>query len=65
MMMRLMNMMWIPVDIKECSLDLDDCSEFATCENTEGSFQCVCLEGYQGNGTQCTGQSLSVCSSYT
>ena len=27
------------------------------CENTLGSFQCVCGDGYQGDGHTCTRQS--------
>lgn len=43
-------------DIQECSLRLDDCSEVASCVNTEGSFRCTCLQGYQGDGKECTGE---------
>ena len=42
-------------DINECSQDLDDCSRFARCVNTAGSYRCVCLPGYQGNGRVCIG----------
>ncbi len=39
-------------DINEC--DTNPCHEFATCTNTEGSFTCVCDEGYEGDGkTNC------------
>lgn len=32
------------------------------CDNTLGSYKCVCPAGYQGNGTHCEGNSLaSVC----
>ena len=46
---------WYP-DINECSRGLDDCSEFASCTNTEGSYTCRCLPGYQGNGRVCIGE---------
>ena len=44
-------------DIDECSLDLDDCSDNAVCTNTEGSFECMCLPGFTGDGVNCTGLS--------
>ena len=33
-----------------------DCHDNATCTNTDGSFTCACNDGYEGNGTQCTGK---------
>ena len=44
------------LDIDECTLNEDDCSEFATCSDIvggEGSFQCTCNTGYSGDGTAC------------
>ena len=32
------------------------CSEFAECANTAGSYECVCMPGYTGNGENCTGK---------
>ena len=43
-------------DIDECAEDLEDCSELANCVNTEGSYQCVCLPGYEGDGRVCNGE---------
>ena len=43
------------IDIDECSSKTDDCSQFATCTNTDGSYECTCLDGYQGNGRRCIG----------
>eukprot|EP00736_Rhodelphis_marinus_P002214 Rmarinus@m.23570 len=40
-------------DIFECAAGLDDCSPFATCSNTAGSFICSCNDGFGGNGTVC------------
>ncbi|XP_076821613.1 uncharacterized protein LOC143468345 isoform X3 [Clavelina lepadiformis] len=48
-------------DIDECNLNLDNCDENAECINTDGSFDCVCKEGYTGDGVTCT----SVCSGQT
>ena len=42
-------------DIDECFNDTDDCSVNATCTNTVGSFECVCLPGFTGDGITCTG----------
>ena len=48
--------MWTISDIDECSNDDDNCHDNATCTNTDGSFTCACIAGYEGNGTQCTGK---------
>lgn len=44
-------------------LDVDECVELegvcinkGACENTLGSYKCVCSPGYHGNGTHCTGK---------
>jgi len=42
------------VDIDECISDLDNCSTYATCRNTSGSFTCTCNAGYEGDGVTCT-----------
>ena len=44
-------------DVDECSLGTFDCISEATCENTVGSYICVCLPGYTGNGVECEGKS--------
>ena len=44
-----------------CVLDINECvagslcNNNALCENTEGSFMCVCHEGFDGDGFNCTG----------
>ena len=41
-------------DVDECALGLDYCNrDRATCHNIPGSFQCNCLEVYQGDGIIC------------
>jgi hypothetical protein len=43
-------------EITQAELDepLNDChAEHARCENTLGSFECVCNRGYSGDGTTC------------
>ena len=42
------------VDIDECSLS-HGCDSSATCQNTDGSYSCSCLNGYTGNGITCRG----------
>ena len=42
--------------MNECSEQLDNCHQFAQCINQEdGGFDCRCLEGYEGNGRECSG----------
>ena len=43
-------------DIDECTNANDTCSLFAVCNNTMGGFNCSCLEGYNGDGFNCTGK---------
>ena len=40
-------------EINECATD--PCHVNATCQNTDGSYDCSCNDGYTGNGTDCTG----------
>eukprot|EP00736_Rhodelphis_marinus_P008642 Rmarinus@m.15608 len=41
-------------DIDECVSLSSDCATTAVCTNTPGSFSCVCLENYFGDGVNCT-----------
>lgn len=45
--------LFLLTDIDECSLSQDNCHENADCANTEGSFECSCLQGFQGDGQTC------------
>jgi len=47
------------VDVDECVREVDDCSPYANCTNTEGSYECVCKEGYTGDGKKCVAISTS------
>ena len=51
----------IITDIDECSRpDTNQCDSNALCNNTEGSYVCSCLNGYQGDGRNCTGKYLLI-----
>jgi len=43
------------VDINECQIDNGGCAQ--ACDNTNGSYQCSCPEGYEltSDGHNCTG----------
>ena len=41
-------------DVDECVLGLDDCDTFASCVNTDGSFTCECMQGFEDKGRICT-----------
>ena len=32
------------------------CHDDAYCMDTDGSYECMCKEGYSGNGTHCIGK---------
>lgn len=51
------------LDINECARGTDNCNANADCINTQGSFQCVCRAGFEGDGRNCRGmsQSLPLC----
>ena len=41
-------------DINECETGSYVCDKHAMCEDNEGSYQCVCVTGYSGNGDTCS-----------
>lgn len=47
-------------DIDECYLNNTGCHVNATCINTDGSFKCLCKDGFDGNGTTCHGMYFSL-----
>ena len=45
-------------DIDECTSAVPYCSLDATCNNTKGSCQCRCKQGFSGDGKECEGENL-------
>ena len=46
--------MCVPTDIDECDENLDSCHDQASCTDGEGSYNCTCNTGYEGDGFNCT-----------
>ena len=42
-------------DIDECTTNTHKCDANAQCNNTDGSYNCSCREGFYGDGKNCTG----------
>ena len=42
------------IDIDECTTN--PCDVNAACSNTNGSFECTCRPGFDGNGNVCQGK---------
>ena len=45
-------------DIDECTAFTDNCHPNATCTDADGSFNCVCNNGFEGNGVTCDSKGL-------
>ena len=43
----------ICLDIDECLSEEAECGPDAYCLNTEGSYECLCNDGYEGDGVEC------------
>ena len=41
-------------DVDECELEIHNCHVNAECIDTVGSYECVCNQGYSGDGINCT-----------
>ena len=42
-------------DVDECESNVSVCHVNASCANTDGSFLCSCLSGFEGGGVICEG----------
>ena len=48
--------LYLYADIDECATnETNECDPNALCTNTEGSYICRCLKGYEGDGRNCKG----------
>lgn len=45
----------LPADENECLVREDACGPNAECMDTEGSFSCMCNDGYTRSGSECIG----------
>lgn len=44
------------IDINECTANMHNCSERMDCNNTIGSYKCMCKKGYMmGSEEECQG----------
>ena len=46
-------------DVDECSLGVHQCDQNAECVNIDGSYDCICKNGYLGNGRQARPKDLA------
>lgn len=51
-------------DINECTASSPVCHVSAQCNNTLGSYRCICNPGYTYNGKRCTGTQGNVIRKY-
>ena len=47
------------LDLDECAEGTHNCDVNAECNNTLGSYNCKCKDGFRGNGTNCKGNLVS------
>ena len=45
----------ISLDVDECTTNTHKCDANAQCNNTDGSYNCSCRKGFDGDGINCTG----------
>jgi hypothetical protein len=50
------SVIFVFLDIDECSLSIDNCDQNSNCTNIPGSFLCTCDDGHFWNGTVCEGK---------
>ena len=39
-------------------MNMSKCDENGNCTNTDGSYNCSCNHGYEGDGFNCTGKKI-------
>ena len=55
--MQLLTQKYISSDIDECQTS-NECDDNAECHDTDGSYWCQCLPGFQGDGYNCTSMTI-------
>ena len=45
----------LTLDVNECKKNSHKCDKNAECNNTRGSYTCICKPGYSGDGYNCQG----------
>ena len=58
--LRLQMMRTFFADIDECSSSNNTCHVYATCSNSDGSYDCECLPGFMGDGFNCSSKLRNV-----
>ena len=48
----------LSIDIDECTSGSNTCDDNAECHDTDGSYWCQCLPGFQGDGYNCTSMAI-------
>ena len=51
-----MHSIYYSADINECETEKHHCDCNAYCNNTKGSYKCICKPGYNESGVNCTGK---------
>lgn len=53
---------WIiePLDMDECASGADNCGTTTVCVNIDGSFTCICTQGYSGDMGTCIGEPVNL-----
>ena len=52
--------MFLLSDTDECaSPETNECDSNALCTNTDGSYVCRCVKGFEGDGKTCKGKTYS------
>lgn len=57
--------MYFSLDLDECALGTDSCSDQAQCTDTDGSYTCDCNPGFEGDGITCRSMSIACNVLYT
>ena len=50
----------LSADIDECELGMHTCAANAKCTDTDGSYSCACIDGFEGDGFNCRGKNVAL-----